>query len=194
MSQSALLSDVVAVLHRLNIPFMLSGSHASSLQGQARSTHDIDLVVSLTAADVQPLVEAFDGERFYLSKTAMQEAVRDKRTFNLLEVTTGDKVDFWLLTDSPFDQSRFGRRQRIDLNGQPVDVSSPEDTILMKLSWCSTSGGSEKQFNDVLQIYEVQADLLDHEYIERWLDTLGVSDLWQRIKDKAEPFDLTGGT
>ena len=171
---------------------MLTGSHASSLQGQARSTHDIDLVVCLTAAEVGPLSEAFRGDRFYLSETAAYEAIRDKRMFNLLEMATGEKVDFWLLTDSPFDQSRFERRQRVVLDGQPVDVSTPEDTILKKLSWCRTSGGSEKQFNDALQVYELQAGLLDIEYIERWLDTLGVGDLWQRIKDEAEPFEPPG--
>ncbi len=93
-----------------------------------------------------------------------------------------------MLTDSPFDQSRFARRQRIDIGGQFVDVSSPEDTILMKLLWCKQSGGSEKQFNDVLRVYELQADLLDQDYLQKWLAELGVDDLWQRVLDEAEPF------
>lgn len=189
MSQQELLTDVIQTLQGLGIEFMLSGSHASSLQGEARATHDIDLVVKLTAKDVQPLIRAFRGDRFYLSESALAEAIRAKRMFNLLEVTTGDKVDFWVLTDSPFDQSRFARRQRIDLGDQSVDVSSPEDTILMKLHWCKQSGGSEKQFNDVLRVYELQADLLDAAYLKNWLAALGVEDLWQRVLDEAEPFN-----
>ena len=27
--------------------------------------------------------------------------------FNLLALTEGDKVDFWILTEEPFDRSRF---------------------------------------------------------------------------------------
>ena len=188
MSQQELLNIVVATLQRLHIEFMLSGSHASSLQGEARATHDIDLVASLTTIDAQPLIDAFRGARFYLSEAAVAEAIRSKRMFNLLEVTTGEKVDFWGLTNSPFDQSHFARRQRIDLGEQFVDISSPEDTILMKLVWCKQSGGSEKQLNDVLRIYELQGKLLDDGYLKKWVAELHVEDLWQRVLDEAEPF------
>lgn len=108
----------------------------------------------------------------------MIEAVSGNRMFNLLETTTGEKVDFWVLTGSAFDVSRFTRRQSLDLGDAIVDVSSPEDTILMKLLWCQRCGGSEKQINDVLRIYELQSDSLDLPYIEKWLGELDVRDLW----------------
>jgi hypothetical protein len=54
--------------------------------------------------------------------------------FNLIVVKTGDKVDFWILTDGPFDRSRFARRYTEKVMGMEIAVSSPEDTILMKLS------------------------------------------------------------
>jgi hypothetical protein len=190
MSQPELLTVVVNVLHELKIEFMLTGSHASSLQGEARSTHDIDLVVNLRPEDASPLLHAFQGDRFYLSESAVRDAIRLKRMFNLLEITTGEKVDFWVLTDTPFDRSRFARRQSVDLGEQIIDISAPEDTILMKLSWCQQSGGSEKQFNDVLRVYELQAELLDLEYIQKWAAWLDVEELWQRVLEQAEPFEL----
>jgi hypothetical protein len=190
MSQQELLSFVITTLQQLGIKFMLSGSHASSLHGEARATHDIDLVARLSQQNVQPLVRAFSGSRFYLSESAVVEAIQSKRMFNLLETTTGEKVDFWVLTDSPFDQSRFARRQTIDLGDLQVDVSSPEDTILMKLSWCQHCGGSEKQFNDVLRVYELQAELLDQDYLQTWITALGIETLWKRVLDEAEPFQL----
>ncbi len=189
MSQQELLNDVVRSLQGLGIEFMLSGSLASSLQGEARATHDIDLVTRLTLQDVDRLFFVFNIDRFYLSKTAVADAIRTQRMFNLLETATGEKVDFWVLTDSPFDQSRFARRQQIDLGEFVIDVSSPEDTILMKLLWCKQSGGSEKQFNDVLRVYELQAALLDMRYIHSWVEELDIKDLWQRVLDEAEPFD-----
>ena len=188
MSQQELLTDVVQTLKSLGIEFMLSGSHASSLQGEARATHDIDLVAKLTPDDVDPLFTAFQEDRFYLSKSAMVEAIQKKRMFNLLEATTGEKVDFWILTNSPFDQSRFARRQPIDIGDLVVDVSSPEDTILMKLLWCKRSGLSEKQMNDVLRIYELQCELLDLSYLQKWIVELNLMDLWQRVLDESEPF------
>lgn len=76
------------------------------------------------------------------------------------------------------DLSRFSRRQKFDLGESVVDVSSPEDTILMKLLWCKRSGGSEKQFKGVLRIDERQSDLLDNSYVQKWVNELDVKDFW----------------
>lgn len=65
----------------------------------------------------------------------------------------------------------------------PVFVASAEDTILTKLSWAKL-GASEQQLRDVRGIIDVQADKLDGTYIERWLDALGVRELWERVQDK----------
>ncbi|MBD3672180.1 MAG: hypothetical protein HUJ26_01525 [Planctomycetaceae bacterium] len=42
MSQSELLKVVVETLQKLEVPYMITGSLASSAQGEPRSTHDID--------------------------------------------------------------------------------------------------------------------------------------------------------
>ena len=187
MSQQDLLTEVTLALQQQGIEFLLTGSHASSLQGEARSTHDIDLLVRLTLDDVDSLSKIFPPDRFYLSKSAMQEAIRAGRMFNVLETTTGERIDFWVLTDTAFDQSRFARRQTIQLPGLSLDVSSPEDTILMKLWWGRRSGGSEKQFPNVLRVYELQGKVLDQEYLQKWASELGVVELWQRVLREAEP-------
>jgi hypothetical protein len=106
--------------------------------------------------------------------------------FNLLWIDTGDKVDFWLLTSDPFDQSRFQRRTIQPLLGEEFYLSAPEDTILMKLRWCQRSGGSEKQFTDALRVYEVQRTGLDEGYLDRWAVDLGVSDLLAKVRKTAE--------
>lgn len=107
--------------------------------------------------------------------------------FNLLDLREGDKVDFWLLTKEPFDRSRFARRVKMDWDGSPVWVSSPEDTILAKLRWAEMSGGSEKQFGDALSIYEVQRRGLDLAYIAEWAEKLGVVEIWARLQEAGEP-------
>ncbi len=105
--------------------------------------------------------------------------------FNLLDIDTGEKVDFWLLTKEPFDQSRFTRRRTSMLGGLDVSVSSPEDTILAKLRWCQMSGGSEKQFGDALHVYELQGELLDRDYLDRWAAELSVSALLDRLRTQS---------
>lgn len=166
---------------------MLTGSFASSLQGEPRLTHDIDLVVAITPTSVQALLLAFPPPDYYLDETAIAMAIAHKSQFNLLDVVGGDKVDFWILTDDPFDQSRFARRYSENLNGLPVSVSRPEDTLLMKLRWAKMSGGSEKQFGDARSVYELQAKSLDMSYIEQWVQKLGITDLWEQLKQQTKP-------
>lgn len=165
---------------------MITGSTASSLQGEPRLTHDLDVVVVISAAQVSALVAAFPSPDFCVSREAIEEAIETGGTFNVLETVEGDKVDFWMLTEDAFDQSRFSRRYEEEVFGVRFKVSSPEDTILAKLRWADLSGGSEKQFQDALRVYEVQAEALDTRYIARWADKLGVSEGWERIQEQAD--------
>jgi predicted nucleotidyltransferase len=59
MSQQELLKLVTQTLERVGIEYMVTGSVASGLQGEPRSTHDIDLVVSLHMEQIDSLVRAF---------------------------------------------------------------------------------------------------------------------------------------
>lgn len=187
MSQSELLTTVAGVLQRAGIPFMLTGSLASSFQGEPRSTHDIDLVVRMTPPQADAVLRAFPAPRYYLSESAVREAIQRRGTFNLLDTLEGDKVDFWMLTDEPFDQSRFERRQEQQLLGLRIPVSAPEDTILYKLHWARLSGGSERQFVDALRVYELQRAALDMAYLEDWAARLDLGALWSRLKAEAVP-------
>jgi hypothetical protein len=187
MSQQELLKRVVEVLAAAGIDYMATGSIASSMQGAPRATHDIDLVVSVPPSAVKPLVQAFPGPDFLLQEETIVEALRNRSMFNLLDLTGGDKVDFWILTDDPFDRSRFSRKRVDAFQGFPLWVSAPEDTILVKLRWAQLSGGSEKQFTDALQVYEMQHKVLDRDYLNAWVKPLGVEDLWKRLQAEAEP-------
>jgi hypothetical protein len=187
MSQQELLKHVVEVLSHLGIEYLVSGSLVSSLQGEPRATHDIDIVVALKHAHVKILPKAFPPPEYYLDEHSVVSALETAGMFNLIAVKTGDKVDFWILTDRPFDRSRFARRYTEKVMGTEIDVSSPEDTILMKLSWAHESGGSEKHFNDALRVYEVQYGQLDLEYLDEWAGRLGIDPLYKRMLQEAEP-------
>ena len=105
MSQPELLTLVAQRLDAAAIPYMVTGSVASSLQGEPRATHDIDVVVAIRApggAAILALKRAFPEPEYYLDESAARDAIA-ARTIDTHE---GDKVDFWLLTDDAFDQAR----------------------------------------------------------------------------------------
>ncbi len=103
------------------------------------------------------------------------------------QLPEGDKVNFWLLTDEPFDQARFSRRKHIHALDVSFFVPTVEDTILAKLRWMNDAGGSERHFRDALRVFEVNQHVLDRTYIETWAAQLGISEYWQRILKEAEP-------
>jgi hypothetical protein len=187
VSQQDLLKRVVAALERLGIGYMITGSIASSLQGEPRATHDLDVVIEVNEASVPGLLAAFPISEFYHDDAAVRAAVRDRTGFNVIETAEGDKIDFWLLTDDAFDRSRFSRRYEEAVFGTRLKVSTPEDTILQKLRWAGISGGSEKLYGDALRVYEVQHSRLDQDYLAEWSTFLGVEQELARIRSESEP-------
>lgn len=159
---------------------MVVGSVASSEHGTPRSTQDIDLVIDPTTAARRPLIETLVKEAFYVSREAVEEAFRYRSQFNVIDSTGRWKADLILRKDGPFDRAEFQRRAAVTIWGIEVFIATAEDTILAKLAWAK-HGSSERQLTDVRHIVDVQADSLDRDYIEGWLDNLGVRNLWESL-------------
>ena len=83
---------VVQVLDSHGIEYMVTGSVASSLQGEPRATHDLDVVVAVRAEDAPVLVSHFKRPQFYLDEHAILEAIETGGMFNAINLEEGDKV------------------------------------------------------------------------------------------------------
>ena len=172
--------EVTSAFTRLGIPYALGGSWASSFHGEPRSTRDADITVEPFPGLESALVARF-GPDYYVSLDAVREAVREARTFNVINTIAGFKVDVFVRKDVPFARSVMSRRAPIVTGGDPdldLVMISAEDTILLKLEWYRLGGEiSERQWLDVLGVMRVQADRLDQVYLDRWAAELGVADL-----------------
>jgi hypothetical protein len=173
-------------LDRLGIAYAIGGSVASSLQGATRMTRDADLTVVPFFGREQEFVAAFPDTDFYLSPTAVTEALISRSTFNILHPSTGYKIDVFVRKDEPFELSAFERRipyHLPDSPAEPVQVYSPEDTILFKLRWYRmTNETSERQWADVTSVIKTLRDRLDVGYLEHWAKVIGVKDLLERVR------------
>lgn len=185
MSQAQLLKDAVAALESAGVGYFLSGSLASSLQGEPRATHDIDLVIEVDVRVVDSLANAFGADTYFFDDCVARDALVRRGMFNLIDTRSGDKIDFWALTEEPFDASRFSRRIRTVVFGVELSVSAGEDTILQKLKWAAASGGSERQVRDAVGVYELQRGTLDEEYLDHWAGELGVARLLDDVRAAA---------
>ena len=93
MIGAELLRATVAALDSAGIPFMLTGSMAAAYYGAGRATMDIDLVIDPTAAQLRALVAALSAPNTYVSNEAAAEALQQRSMFNVIDATTGWKVD-----------------------------------------------------------------------------------------------------
>jgi hypothetical protein len=157
--------------------YAITGSVASNFWGIPRLTHDVDVLVVLSTAQIPRVVAAFSSERYYLSEPAVREAVRSRRMFNVIDSQLGDKADLWVSSGDPFSQSVLARRQRVELfSGVQAFVGSAEDVLLHKLVW-HTITPSERQLADAAGVAAVQAGTLDLAYLGEWAAKQGTTDL-----------------
>ena len=179
--EEEVLGRVVALLERLAIPYMVTGSIAASYHGHPRATHDADVVIDPSATQADALVVELEHAGFYVNAETAKQAIRERRQFNAIETARATKVDLIVRKARPFSEEEFSRRLRLDLSfARGVAVVTPEDAILSKLEWARQSGDSERQLRDAAGIVEISTSI-DRAYIRLWAHDLGVLDLWERI-------------
>jgi hypothetical protein len=180
-SEEEALFELVRTLERLGIPYMVSGSVASSYHGRPRSTHDADVVIDPTPDRLDALVQSLLDAGFYVDGERARDALRRRLQFNAIETRSAFKIDLILRKDRPFSREELSRRRPVELApGRVVALASPEDTILSKLEWAQKAGRSQKQIDDAAGVLAVNPGI-DRAYVERWAGELGVSDLWRAI-------------
>jgi hypothetical protein len=177
------LARVAGALNTASVPYMLAGSFASSHHGAPRATQDIDIVVDPTFDSLDLLLAALTGEDVYFDVDVARDELRRRGQFNIIDGSTAWKVDLIFRKGRPFSREEMSRRVPAVVLGVDVWVATAEDTILAKLEW-SKMGESERQLRDVKAMLETKGASLDLTYIERWLDDLGVRELWERVRGR----------
>lgn len=175
---------IAETFEELGILYLVGGSLASSLHGIPRATQDIDLVADIKPNQVNIFVEVLKTE-FYIDADMIQEAIKTQRSFNIIHLPTMFKVDIFILKPDNISQQEMLRRQQYQLSDNPQDIlylTTPEDIIIHKLVWYQMGGSiSERQWNDVLGVVQVQSNQLDYVYLKQVAQQRGITDLLEKI-------------
>jgi hypothetical protein len=158
-----------------------------SLYGKVRFTRDADITVEPFAKQAQNLFDALKPH-YYVSKEAMSQALEQHSSFNVIHLESAFKIDVFVRKDTAFEKQVLDRRKELKLSDafeKSFFVVSPEDIILLKLRWyrdgrCS----SQRQWDDVQGVLEIQTDRLDLAYLKKWSLALEINDLLEKAIDE----------
>jgi len=163
------LKELCSFLEDQGIEYMLIGGLAVGVWGEPRATVDIDFLVATGLDDFDALKQKLtESSRFVFIHDGPM--VFGKITFlrATLKSNADISVDF-LFADDEFKNRALQRKETVILNDVPVNISSPEDLILLKLL-----SGREQDRLDAEKIIKIQKENLDMEYMKEWLRRLGV--------------------
>jgi hypothetical protein len=181
MEHSDLLRHATQVCEGLGLTYLVTGSTATIVYGEPRFTNDIDIVVDLPPALVSAFCAGFPDDQFYISEAAVSDAVRRQHQFNVLHPSSGLKIDFIVMTNSDFDQSRRRRARSLAVfPDRKVSFVAPEDVIIKKMAYFQ-EGGSDKHLRDIAGVLRIQGPALDRAYISDWAARFGLDEIWRQI-------------
>jgi hypothetical protein len=164
----AFFTYVIEVLEQLDIPYMVVGGFAAIFYGEPRLTIDVDIVVDMKWRHIGPFVAAFPIPDYYVSEEGIRDSLQRRYPFNVIQPTTGAKVDLVPLPRDPFTRTAFQRRQRLEYDeaGHSATFITPEDIIVAKLiAYRETE--SDRHLRDARGVLMTQWGELDLEAVHR---------------------------
>src|SRR5205823_5817648 len=172
MNEIDIVRDISRRFEQAGIPYMLTGSMAMNYYAQPRMTRDIDVVIAVTAEDVERVAALFRPD-YHVSEKNIRESVDQESIFNLIHQESVIKVDCIIRKSSKYRRVEFERRRKICILDFTTLIVSKEDLIISKLLWAKDSH-SEIQLGDVKNLLATGYDAV---YLQRWTRELGVDKL-----------------
>lgn len=173
-------------LEEVDVPYMITGSIASSVHGVPRATQDIDVIIEPSREQLLVLMSKFSEPNYAGDRDDALDAFQRRSMFSVIDRRGIWKIDFILRKARPFSKKEFDRRRKIEILEMSVYAATAEDVLLAKLEWAKM-GESERQIRDAAGIIQIQGQKLDNDYVERWAAALDVEDELRAARRASAP-------
>src|SRR5262249_21168089 len=144
----------------------------------------IDIIIAPSREQLIELLRHFPAEQYQAEEEEALEAFAHRSMFNIIDYSTGWRVDLIFKKARPFSNEEFSRRAEVEFGGLRLYVSTAEDILISKLEWAKL-GESQRQLEDAAGIIRVQSANLDTAYVERWVRELDLMEQWLSAKARA---------
>ena len=184
MPEPKLYQIFVSDFNRLGIRYMVTGAAASIVYGEPRLTNDIDVVIDLASAEVEPFLNSFPLEQFYCppSEVILVEIARSQRGhFNLIHHKTGFKADIYTVGRDKLNRWGLDNRKLIEIEGTEFWMAPVEYVILRKLEYYR-EGQSEKHLKDIAGMLSVSPDKINFTELDEKIKQQMLEKEWSAAK------------
>ncbi len=176
-------------LNELKIQYAVTGSVAAMAYGKPRFTHDIDIVILLSMADIKRFLKVFPPDEFYVPpQEELQAAIRLQTGghFNLIHQETAFKADIYLVGRDPLLSWAVKNVRIISLGPDlKLPLAPPEYVILKKLEYFR-DGQSLKHLDDVRAMLEVSVNEIDFDVLQNFVRDQGLTTEWELVREGLE--------
>ncbi len=173
-----ILKDVCSYLNSKGIDYVLIGGIAVIAYGNPRTTVDIDIIIQLEKEDIKEFAEFLKSEGFFSDPHDLKKALHEKSHFTAEMKDTLFRIDLKGVY-SKNDRRTMNNRKKIEFEGIPMFIASPEDTIAHKLLY-----GSEQDINDAEGIYIRQLKRLNISYLKKICKEMNVEEDLDKMQKK----------
>ncbi len=184
MTQKNFFGGLIGKIESAGIPYMVTGSFASSFHGEPRASNDSDIIIAPTIEQLETFLGLL-GSGYYVDPDTARDAFHRRTMFNVIDVRRGWKADLIIRKDRAFSREEFRRKIVARIGETTAMMASPEDVILAKLEWAK-SGQSELQFRDALGVAAIQWQELDIDYLMKWGKELKIDQILQVLFEQAK--------
>lgn len=153
-------SDLVSLLNKNRIRYMLVGAFPVNVYGRERTTKDVDVVLAIDKFKVAELLSEKRYSLIYpddVNSIINMAKFRDRRTGMIVDVLLNPR-------EFTFTEETFRRARKVKVGSFTGFIPSAEDYIISKLK-SARSGSSD--FQDVVSVLLKNSDELDWKYLER---------------------------
>lgn len=177
---------VLDIIQAVDLEYLIGGSVAAWAWGEARTTRDFDLVIDLPPDRVELLSAELKKQGMLVPPEVILDLMLSPvdLPINAIHMHSGYKAEFFLVREGDLlRQSAFERRLIVDLGEHLGEayVHSPEDLILYKLQYYKL-GQQPKHIRDIVGIFLSVGQELEMDYLNRWIEELDLSEIWQEIQ------------
>lgn len=168
-------------LTQAGVPHMVVGALSSNYYSIARSTKDIDVVIQVGSPADLRRIESLLPKEFEFDPQITFESITGNIRHIIRLQGTPFVIELFELAKDDYQQARFARRRETLLPqlNRTVTIPTGEDVIVQKLRW-----GRPKDLDDVMAVWLVQGERLDHHYIQDWCRKLNILDRYEGVRMK----------